>query len=108
MTGEKDAPAEMPGVGQIIEPDDYGEYLRKEKTHTRYGYMQWQRAKAANRRADQAEARASEAEARALAAEAALAAERERAAQIGYRVCAETRHVTLGDKVAAAIRSQGE
>ena len=46
--------------------------------------------------------------ARALAAEAALAAERERAAQIGYRVCAETRHVTLGDKVAAAIRAQGD
>jgi hypothetical protein len=45
-------------------------------------------------------------QARALAAEAALAAERERAAQIGYRVCAETRHVTLGDKVAAAIRQE--
>jgi hypothetical protein len=37
--------------------------------------------------------------------EAATARERERAAAIGYRVCAETRHVTLGDKVAAAIRS---
>ena len=46
--------------------------------------------------------------ARALAAEAALAAERERCAQIAYRVCAETRHVTLGDKAAAAIRAQGE
>lgn len=29
----------------------------------------------------------------------------ERCAQTGYRVCAETRHVTLGDKVAAALRS---
>lgn len=46
--------------------------------------------------------------ARALAAEAALAAARARAAQIGYRVCAETPHVTLGDKVAAAIRAQGD
>lgn len=44
-------------------------------------------------------------EARALAAEAALAAERERCAQIAYRVCAETRHVTLGGRSAAAIRS---
>lgn len=39
----------------------------------------------------------------------ALLAERERQkerdANIGYRVCAETRHVTLGDKVAQAIRS---
>ena len=61
----------MPSEGQIIEPDDYGEYLRRERTHSRYGYMQWQLAKAANKRADQAEARA-------LAAEAALAAERER------------------------------
>ena len=49
-----------------------------------------------------------EMEARALAAEAALAAARARAAQIGYRVCAETPHVTLGDKVAAAIRAQGD
>jgi len=30
---------------------------------------------------------------------------REEAANIGYRICAETRHVTLGDKVAAAIRA---
>lgn len=30
---------------------------------------------------------------------------REQAAQVAYRVCAETRHVTLGDKVAAAIRT---
>lgn len=36
----------------------------------------------------------------------ARAQEREQCAQIGYRVCAETRHVTLGDKVAATIRSQ--
>lgn len=32
--------------------------LRKERAHRRYGYMQWQLAKAANKRADQAEARA--------------------------------------------------
>lgn len=30
---------------------------------------------------------------------------RERAASEGYRVCAETRHVTLGDAVATAILS---
>ncbi len=35
----------------------------------------------------------------------AVEAERERLAQIGYRVCAETRHVTLGNSVAAAIRA---
>ena len=29
----------------------------------------------------------------------------ERAAGIGYLVCAETRHVTIGDKVATAIRA---
>ncbi|UZF94828.1 hypothetical protein [Bosea sp. NBC_00550] len=63
-----------PSEGQIIEPDDYGEYLRKERTHSRYGYMQWQLAKAANKRADRAEARA-------LAAEVALAAARERVEQ---------------------------
>jgi hypothetical protein len=35
--------------------------------------------------------------------------EREQAANIGYRTCAETRHVTLGTKVAAAIRAgEGE
>lgn len=34
----------------------------------------------------------------------ALMAERERAAREGYRVCAETRHVTLGKAVEAAIR----
>ncbi len=37
---------------------------------------------------------------------AAVAAEREACAQIAYRVCAETRHVTLGDKAAAEIRSR--
>lgn len=35
----------------------------------------------------------------------AVEADRERLAQIGYRVCAETRHVTLGNSVAAAIRA---
>lgn len=30
---------------------------------------------------------------------------RERCANVGYRICAETRHVTLGDQVAAAIRA---
>lgn len=30
---------------------------------------------------------------------------RERAAMLGYAICAETRHVTLGDKVAEAIRN---
>lgn len=33
----------------------------------------------------------------------ALMAERERCAAVGYWVCAETRHVTLGDKVRGAI-----
>jgi hypothetical protein len=33
-------------------------------------------------------------------------AERERCAKIGYRICAETRHVTLADKVDAAIRQE--
>ena len=32
-------------------------------------------------------------------------AEQERCAEIGYRTCAETRHVSLGDAVAQAIRS---
>lgn len=32
----------------------------------------------------------------------------EEAAITGYRVCAETRHVTLGDRVAAAIRALAE
>lgn len=32
----------------------------------------------------------------------------EEAAAIGYWICAETRHVTLGDKVAAAIRAAME
>ena len=32
-------------------------------------------------------------------------AERERCARIGYRTCAETRHVSLGDAVDQAIRS---
>lgn len=36
-----------------------------------------------------------------LAAEAAAF---EKAAGVGYRICAETRHVALGDKVATAIR----
>ena len=35
----------------------------------------------------------------------AVEADRERLAQIGYRVCAETRHVTLGNSVAGAIRA---
>lgn len=30
-----------------------------------------------------------------------------RAAEIAYRVCAETRHVTLGDKCRAAILTEG-
>lgn len=33
----------------------------------------------------------------------AILAERERCAEIAYRVCSETRHVTLGDKASAAI-----
>lgn len=38
---------------------------------------------------------------------AEIAAERERCATIGYITCAETRHVTLGNKVREAIiRSQ--
>lgn len=44
----------------------------------------------------------------ALAERSALAAiieTQERDAALAYRVCAETRHVTLGDKVSAAIRS---
>jgi hypothetical protein len=36
---------------------------------------------------------------------AAEAAALERAADAAYRVCAETRHVTLGDKAAEAIRA---
>lgn len=42
--------------------------------------------------------------------EAALTAfmeARERAAELAYRACAETRHVSLGDKVAEAIRNGG-
>lgn len=35
----------------------------------------------------------------------AVVDERERCAAIAYRVCAETRHVTLGDKAAEAIRT---
>lgn len=38
----------------------------------------------------------------------ALMTERERAADAGYRVCAETRHVTLGDAVRAAILNPSE
>lgn len=30
---------------------------------------------------------------------------KERARRTGYRICAETRHVSLGDKVEAAIRA---
>lgn len=30
---------------------------------------------------------------------------RERCAMLGYAICAETRHVTLGDKVSEAIRN---
>lgn len=38
--------------------------------------------------------------------EAAIRAdERERCARVAYRICAETRHVTLGDKTASAIRA---
>lgn len=40
---------------------------------------------------------------RAVIAEAIMA-ERERCAAAGYWVCAETRHVTLGDKVRVAIK----
>jgi hypothetical protein len=36
----------------------------------------------------------------------AVAAEREACAQVAYRICAETRHVTLGDKAADAIRAR--
>lgn len=32
----------------------------------------------------------------------------EEAAWVAYRVCAETRHVTLGDRIATAIRSKAE
>lgn len=39
------------------------------------------------------------------AALAAIVETRDRDAALAYRVCAETRHVTLGDKVSAAIRS---
>jgi hypothetical protein len=39
-------------------------------------------------------------------AEKVRAEERERCAKIGYRICAETRHVTLADKVDAAIRQE--
>lgn len=35
-------------------------------------------------------------------------AERQRCAGIAYRVCAETRHVTLGDKVRDAINTKGQ
>ena len=35
-----------------------------------------------------------------------IAAERERCVGVAYTTCAETRHVTLGDKVATAIRNQ--
>lgn len=37
----------------------------------------------------------------------AILAERTRCAGIAYRVCAETRHVTLGDKARDAINSLG-
>jgi len=40
--------------------------------------------------------------------QAAEKATRERDAGIAYWKCAETRHVTLGDKVATAIRSQND
>lgn len=39
------------------------------------------------------------------AAYAAIIETRDRDAARAYRICAETRHVTLGDKVSAAIRS---
>lgn len=38
----------------------------------------------------------------------AIQAERQRCAGIAYRVCAETRHVTLGDKVRDAINTKGK
>ena len=101
MSANPTAPAAKPSEGQIIEPDDYGEYLHKERTHRRYGYMQRQRAKAANKRADQAEARA-------LAAEAALAAERERVAR-AIRDCPsldENGYICEKAEAIAAIRSQ--
>lgn len=37
----------------------------------------------------------------------AILAERQRCAGIAYRVCAETRHVTLGDKARDAINATG-
>lgn len=37
----------------------------------------------------------------------AIFAERQRCAGIAYRVCAETRHVTLGDKARDAINASG-
>ena len=40
--------------------------------------------------------------------QAAEKAQQERDAGIAYWKCAETRHVTLGDKVATAIRSQND
>ena len=43
--------------------------------------------------------------------EAFLAGKRagmERAAEIAYRTCAETRHVSLGDKCTQAIRSEAD
>lgn len=36
---------------------------------------------------------------------AAIEATKKKAANLAYAVCAETRHVTLGDKCATAIRS---
>jgi hypothetical protein len=47
-------------------------------------------------------------ELRPLIAEAARKQENEACANIGFRICAETRHVTLGDKVYAAIRARSE
>jgi len=35
----------------------------------------------------------------------AIMAERDRSAAVGYRVCAQSHHVTLGERVAAAIRN---
>ncbi len=44
---------------------------------------------------------------RAMVAEAVVK-ERERCARVGYVMCAKTRHVTLGNEVAAAIRAGKE
>lgn len=41
-------------------------------------------------------------------ADAAIAVVLERAAQVGYLTCAETRHVALGDNVSQAIRNLKE